>query len=409
MNRALLAGLSGTLANQTYMDVLGNNIANAGTIGFKEGRVNFQDAFYETISGGRAGTVGGLGGMNPSQVGSGTTVGQIQTIQTQGPTSYSGAPLDAAIEGEGMFILGGAADARFFTRDGSFILDDTRTLISGSSGLQVMGWMAQGGQVSASGEPTALTFPIGQVSPGRQTTSVVIGGNLDASLPAATVRTTTISVYDSLGLSHQVTLEFTKTNTANEWTCQASCEGSTVATTTTFRPENGSLASGGPLAFALALNNGAATPLNFTLDLAKVTQLSQTGSNVVAMSQDGTPSATLSGVSVLEGGQLQGEFSDGHVEVLGQLAVASFANVGGLMRVGNNLYQPGASSGQMDIGAAGTSGRGQIRARRLEMSNVDLTKSFVEIMTAQRGFQASTRVISAANRMLDDVMQLNLG
>ena len=113
-------------------------------------------------------------------------------------------------------------------------------------------------------------------------------------------------------------------------------------------------------------------------------------------------------MSLQDGGDIQGQYSDDHVEVLGRLAMANFANAGGLVNVGSNLYQPGAASGQIDLGSAGTSGRGQIYARRLEMSNVDLTRSFVEVMTAQRGFQASTRVISAANRMLDDVMQLNL-
>ncbi|MEN6304342.1 MAG: flagellar hook protein FlgE [Armatimonadia bacterium] len=409
MNRTLLAGLSGTLANQTYIDVLGNNVANANTIGFRESRVTFQDAFYQTLSGGRTGGDLGLGGMDPAQVGSGTTIGQIQTVHTQGAMRYSGSPLDAAIEGNGMFVLDNGSGGYLYTRDGAFILDNNRTLVAGSSGQCVMGWMAQNGTVNPTGEPTALTFPLGQVRPGSMTGNVELGGNLDAGLAAGDTRTATVSVYDSLGLSHQVTLTFTRGADANEWTCQGACEGTTASVDMAFDGTDGSLSSGGTLNLSVALGNGADTPLALGIDLSEVTQLNQEGSAVVVRSQDGSASATLSGVSILEGGGIQGEYSDGHVEVLGQIAVAGFANVGGLVRLGNNLYQEGANSGQTEIGAAGTSGRGEIRSRRLEMSNVDLTRSFVEIMTAQRGFQASTRVISAANRMLDDVMQLNIG
>jgi flagellar hook protein FlgE len=142
MNRALLSGLSGTLAFQSYIDVLSNNIANANTVGFKEGRLTFLDTFYQTLNGGAAGIEGGLGGLNPSQVGSGTRVGQIQMVTSQGSMSNTGASLDAAIEGQGMFVLGNGSDGRFYTRDGSFVLDDARVLVAGGSGLRVLGWMA---------------------------------------------------------------------------------------------------------------------------------------------------------------------------------------------------------------------------------------------------------------------------
>jgi flagellar hook protein FlgE len=409
MNRALLAGLSGTLAFQSYMEVLSNNIANSNTTGFKQGRQTFLDSFYQTLSSGTAGRSGGTGGINPSQVGSGTHVGQVQTITTQGSLSSTGGSLDAGIEGQGMFVLGDGRDGRYYTRDGSFTLDNNHTLVAGSNGLRVMGWMAQNGTVNASGDPSEMSFPIGQVTPGKVTSNVTMGGNLDAALSSGDVRTATISVYDSLGMSHQLALTFTKSTTANEWACQASCEGATTSGTITFNPADGSVATGGSITLSVPLTNGASTPLSLTADLSSITQLTQTGSTVQALSQDGTPSSTLSGVSILGGGDIQGEYSDGHVAVLGRIAVANFTNPGGLLHVGNNLYQPGAASGQVDVGSAGTSGRGQIQAQQLEGSNVDLTQSFVEVMMAQRGFQANTRVISAANKMLDDVMQLNVG
>lgn len=407
MNRALLAGLSGTLANQTYIDVLGSNIANANTIGYHEGRVTFQDTFYDTLRGGRSGASVGMGGLNPAQVGSGTSVGQIQTIHTQGAMSYSGSPLDAAIEGNGMFVLRNGAGGYCYTRDGSFVLDDTQTLVAGGSGMQVMGWPANGGTVTPIGDPQTLTFPLGGVSPGRPTRNVTVTGNLDASLDAGGVQTTTISAYDSLGNSHEVEVSFTRGATANQWDCTATCEGATATGTLSFDGADGGLASGGTLALSAPVTNGATTPLALNLGLGGITQLSQAGSSVTA-DQDGTASSTLAEISLSDGGMIQASYSDGHLEPLGQIAVASFGNIGGLARVGNNMYQEGANSGQVSIGGAASGGRGEIRSRQLEMSNVDLTRSFVEIMTAQRGFQASTRVISAANRMLDDVMQLNI-
>ncbi len=407
MNRALLAGLSGTLANQSFMDVVGNNVANANTIAYKEQRITFQDAFYQTLQGGRAGTAQGLGGLNPMQIGSGTQIGQVQTIHTQGAMRYSGAPLDAAIEGNGMFVLSDGHN-QVFTRDGSFLLDDTLTLVSGSTGLKVMGWSAVNGVVNPTGQPGTLSFPIGSITNGVSTSLAELTGNLDSGLAVGDTQMATVAVYDSLGNLHNVTLTFTKTANLNEWQCTAQIGATTVTTTLTFNGATGALVGGSPLSVSAPVATGAASPLNFDLDLSQMTQVHQAGSNVIVRSQDGRPAATLAGVSIMDGGDVVGEFSNGHVEILGKLAVASFSNVGGLVHIGNNMFQEGAASGQLDIGAAGSGGRGDIRPRRLEMANVDLTRSFVEMMTAQRGFQASTRVISAANRMLDEVMQLNI-
>ncbi|MEI6503218.1 MAG: flagellar hook-basal body complex protein, partial [Armatimonadota bacterium] len=281
MNRALLAGLSGTLSNQAYIDVLANNIANANTTGFREGRLGFTDAFYQTLNGGQAGVEAGLGGINPAQIGSGSRVGQIQVNQSQGSLSNTGNALDAAIEGPGMFVLGNAGDGRFFTRDGSFALDNNHVLVAGSSGLHVLGWTAQDGVVTTAGDPTEMQFPIGRVTPGRTTANVTMGGNLDAGLAADDARTATISVYDSVGTSHQLTLTFTKT-AANEWSCHAASEGSSAHGTVTFDSADGSVASGGTLDFSLVTTNGSASPVTLQVDLGRVTQLTQAGSSVQA-------------------------------------------------------------------------------------------------------------------------------
>lgn len=408
MNRSLLSGLSGTLANQAYIDVLGNNIANANTIGFKQGRIVFQDAYYQTMRGTRAGASVGLGGQDPAQVGSGVSVAQIQVLHTQGAMRYTGAPLDVAVEGRGMFLLHDGVN-NFYTRDGSFTLDSTNSLVSGGSGLRVLGWMAQQGTINTAAPPSGLSFQGGTTRPGSATTAAVVGGNLDANLATGDQQTASISVYDALGFTHQVALTFTRTANANEWTCEAQLGGATASGTLTFDGASGALTAGGSLTLTAPVTTGAVSPLSFDLDLAGVSQLAQTDSRVMVLAQDGSGASTLTDVSIIDGGLVQGQFSDGHLEVLGQLAVACFDNPGGLVQAGNNLYQAGTNAGRVDIGPAGMASRGQVRARRLEMSNVDLTQSFVEIMTAQRGFQANTRVISAANRMMEDVLQLNVG
>ena len=164
MNRALFAGLSGTVAFQSRLDVVGNNIANSNTVGYKEGRVTFQDALYETLEGGRSGQTAGTGGSNPIQIGSGVTLGGVSVQHEQGSLERTGQPLDAAISGPGMLMVSDA-ETSLYTRDGSFTLDDTNTLVADASGLRVMGWMASDGAIETSGPVSELSFDIGELAP----------------------------------------------------------------------------------------------------------------------------------------------------------------------------------------------------------------------------------------------------
>jgi flagellar hook protein FlgE len=404
MNRALFAGLSGTTAFQNRLDVVGNNIANANTVAYKEGRTTFQDALYETLEGGRSGSEVGMGGSNPMQIGSGVSLGTVNVQHTQGSLEPTGQPLDCAIEGQGLFVLGDGR-GNYYSRDGSFSLDDTNTLVSGSSGLKVMGWEADAsGAVNSTGPLSTLSFDIGELAPPEATTEALVRGNLDASAAVGDSVSTTISIYDSLGEIHQVDLEFTNTANVNEWQCDASCEGSTDTGTLGFDAD-GALTSGGSLALNVALANGATTPQAINVDLSSVTALTQAHS-VVVDSQDGRPAASLASVEMGDGGLVEGHYSDGRTRTLGQVALAAFTNPAGLQRSGANVYTEAPASGAASIGAAGTGGRGSVVARNLEMSNVDLTRSFVDMITTQRGFQASTRVISTANKMLDEVVRL---
>lgn len=402
MNRALFAGLSGTAAFQSRLDVVGHNIANANTIGYKQGRTTFQDALYETLDGGRAGSESGLGGANPIQVGSGVTLGGVAIQHTQGSLERTGQPLDCAIEGAGMFVLSDG-QGTFFSRDGAFALDDTNTLVAGTSGCRVMGWMASGGSMSTTGPVTELSFEMGELAPPTPTGNAVVHGNLNSGATVGDTVSTTIGVYDSLGELHEVALALTST-AAGAWQCTAACEGSTATGTLGFGP-TGALTSGGTLNLSVALTGGAATPQAVAIDLSSITSLAES-SSVVVDSQDGSPPAALVSVEMGDGGIVEGYYSDGRTRPLAQIAMASFANPGGLRRAGGNLYVEAPASGAAAVGPADSGGRGSVVAGRLEMSNVDLTRAFVDMITTQRGFQASTRVIATANEMLDDVVRL---
>ncbi|MFW6155686.1 MAG: flagellar hook protein FlgE [Armatimonadota bacterium] len=404
MNRALFAGLSGTTAFQNRLDVVGNNIANANTVAYKEGRATFQDALYETLQGGRSGSEASIGGANPMQIGSGVSLGGVSVQHTQGSLEPTGQPLDGAIDGEGMFVLRDDQGTSY-SRDGSFSLDDTNTLVSGSSGLRVMGWMADAdGSVNTTGPLSELSFDIGALAPPQATSSTLVRGNLDASAAVDEAVTTTVSIYDSLGEMHEVELTFTNTANPNEWECAAVCEGSTETGLLEF-DSSGAVSSGETLDLTVAPTNGANSPQTVQFDLGSITALTQAHS-VVVDSQDGRPPASLASVGLGDDGLVEGQYTDGRTRTLGQLALASFTNPGGLQHSGANLYTEGPASGPASVGAAGAGGRGRVVARNLEMSNVDLTRSFVDMITTQRGFQASTRVISTANQMLDEVVRL---
>ena len=397
MLEGMLQATQGCLKEEMRMDVCANNLANANTVGYKEGQVTFLDALYQTLRGGRAGSDLGLGGLNPMQIGSGVSLGSIQVRQTQGSLERTGQPLDSAIEGAGMFVVSDGVGT-FYTRDGALVLDNTNTLVGATSGYRVQGWMATEGQVDSTGP-----LQLGLLSPPQPPENATIMGNLDAEAADATEIQTTISVYDSLGEMHQITVTLTKTDT-NEWEAEATFGADSASTTLTF-DANGALTGTESVTLDMTLTNGATSPLSVTVALGQITQLAQT-SSVAISAQDGRPAAALVSVQVSENGLIDGKFSDGRTLSLAQLALASFPNPGGLRRTGGNLYEEAPASGPAAIGPAGSAGRGRIVAGALEMSNVDLTKAFVDMITTQRGFQASTRVISAADELLEDVIRL---
>ncbi|MFQ6097482.1 MAG: flagellar hook protein FlgE [Armatimonadota bacterium] len=411
MLRSLFSGLSGVIASQSQLDVIGNNLANANTMGFKMGRMTFQDTFYQTLrpasGGGRTGF-----GADPVQIGSGVAMGWSSALHSQGALASTGQPLDMAIDGRGFFVVTDGT-SNYYTRAGAFSLDADNNLVTVGSHMAVIGWQATDGAVDTSTPPGTLRIPLDTPYPARATRNVALAGNLNAEAdvyapgPPASggYRLMTATVYDSQGARHLVEIEFAKTaNNAWDWT--ATCESATVGTgTITFDAAGLPIAPGIPPQISITLTNGAQTPLDVNLDFDGLTQFAGDYTANVA-SQDGVPSGTIATIAVDSDGVITGKLTNGLDVTLGQLALAIFPNEGGLARAGNSLFGVTPNSGLPQLDVPGAGSRGSIVSRALEQSNVDLTQQFVDMIVTQRAFQASARVIAAANRMLDEAISV---
>ncbi len=420
MLRSMFSAISGLRGHQEMMDVIGNNIANVNTVGFKSGRVNFQDILSQTLHGATAPS-GGLGSINPAQIGLGMTVAGIDVLQTQGNLQSTGKTTDMAIQGDGFFVESDGSQT-VYTRDGAFDIALDGSLANPGSGLKVQGWQADSsGKIDITQPITNLVIPIGQRTTALATSNVTLSGNLDAGSADATAVPTTMTVFDSLGIAHSVKVTFTKTSTANEWTWLASADASDtgIAVTQTAASAgppavaavgNGTLSftsggvysgSTGSLAFTFPDGATATTP---KIDMSAMTQFS--GTSQPAGQTDGFTSGTLTTFAVGNAGQLSGVYSNGQTQVLGQIALANFLNSAGLLRAGQNNFSATSASGAANIGTAGTGGRGTVTTGALEMSNVDLATQFTGMITAERGFQANSRVITTSDEMLQELVNL---
>src|ERR1700720_2394244 len=283
MMRSMFAAISGLKNHQTFMDVVGNNIANVNTTGFKQSRVTFQDILSQTLRG-ASGPQGGRGGVNAEQIGLGVLVSGIDTIQSQGTLQSTGKSTDMAIQGDGYFVMSDGKQ-NMFTRDGAFDLALDGTLASASSGLHVMGWQANPvtGIVNTTVPPTNITVPIGAGMTGKASTTLAINGNLDSNNLGAAANAVTLSstVYDGQGNAVPVTYTFTKT-AANTWTVVPTTPAPNAAagsSTITFSG-TGKIATGGTSSLTLTLANGATVPGPITLDLSQITQLASQPSDL---------------------------------------------------------------------------------------------------------------------------------
>ena len=414
MMRAMFAAIAGLRNHITYMDVVGNNIANVNTAAFKSSRVAFQDMLSQTTSGANAATAD-RGGTNPVQVGLGMQVGGIDVFHTQGSLQSTGKLTDFAIQGNGFFVLKDGTRA-FYTRDGAFDIASTGELVNPSNGFKVQGWQADAsGVIDTSQQIDSIVVPFGQSMGAQTTTALTLVGNLDGRLATGATVSTAVEIFDSLGKPHPVTMTFTKNAAARTWDVTATSADPQVASITRAPTQlvfdsDGALTTPAPPApLAMTVNltaaSGATSPITTDVDISAMTQFAANG-QVASTANNGYAAGALVSFSVGPGGEITGIFSNGTNRPLGQLATALFTNAAGLQRAGSNAFEPTSNSGIPIVGTPGTGGRGLVGTGVLEGSNTDLAREFTNVVMAQRGFQASSRVITAADEMLQDLVNL---
>ncbi len=406
MMRSMFSGVSGLRSHQSMMDVVGNNIANVNTVGFKKPQVTFQEALNQTLRG-PGGPGDGRGGSNPIQIGLGVRLASIDGIFTQGASQVTGRPTDLAISGEGFFILE-MDGARVYSRAGSFGWDQSGNLVA-PGGFRVQGWVADGqGAINTQTAVSGIKLPLSQVIEPAQTGQVQLGGNLPVDAAIGAVHRTSIVTYDSLGGTHELIVEFEKT-AANTWSVTGSMNGTavTLAPATVTFDTSGNLTSAGTLAVSGYTPPGA-EPIAIDVVLDGAAKLVQFGGPGTAESydQDGNAIGFLTNFSIADNGAITAQFSNGQTKVMGMIATASFNNPAGMVRVGETNFAASNNSGEPLIGEAGTGNRGRMAAGALEMSNVDLALEFTNLIIAQRGFQANSRMITASDEVLSDLVNL---
>ena len=417
MMRSLFAGVSGLRNHQIRMDVIGNNIANVNTVGYKSSRVTFKEGFAQLLQGasrppGDSGNVSG--GVNPVQVGLGMSIGSIDLLFTQGNLEATGVTTDLAIQGDAFFVCSDGTQ-NYYTRSGNFQLDANGKLVASTNGFTVQGKLAVDGTLTDTIQDIKL--PFGQKSAAKATENVSLAGNLDATAATGDTRETTITVYDAMGAPTEITITFTKSATPLEWDYSVDAAGVDPLTyvggdtgTLVFDTEGRLTAPVPATPFEFPPASGADN-LAVTIDFGtagSVAGISQFAapSTAVLKAQDGYTMGDLERFSIDQSGLVTGAFTNGVTETLGQIVLADFNNPAGLLRDGDNMYQVSANSGSPVLGFVGEGSQSSITSGALEMSNVDLAQEFTSMITAQRGFQSNARVITTSDEMLQEVVSL---
>jgi flagellar hook protein FlgE len=427
---SFVSALSGLKAAGTAIDVIGNDLANLNTNGFKSSTLSFQDV------------VANVSGAANKQVGSGVAAPLIFKNFTQGAIQTTGGTNNAAIQGDGFFVVrpavigSPAAPAPdltndLFTRAGNFQVDKNGFLVS-ATGERVQGWSLNTatGQVSPSDPIGDIIVPVGSNRAAKPTTTFNADLNLDASAAAGAPFSVPVNVYDSLGNSHVITANFTKDATANAWDATVTSADPAVTLTGngpftfTFNTD-GSLQSvtgsdpttGDITGIQMAITGGAQSPQNLnwspwqtppvgtTAGVGRVTQFAE-ASAASSISQDGLPAAQLTSVSITDGGVVLADYSNGSQQQVAQLALVSIRNPDSLVSTGNNNFRTGESSAIPVVGQAGTGGRGSIVGGSLESSNVDMATEFTQLIIFQRSYSANARVITTTDQISQETINL---
>lgn len=448
MMRSLYSAVSGLKAHQTRMDVIGNNIANVNTVAYKSQSMTFNEVFYQTTqtaTGPNAGS--GKGGTNPMQIGLGSAVGSISTaISTEGASERTDNPLDLAISGNSFFIVNSAGNT-YFTRAGNFKQDESGALVT-SSGARVQGWQVDedGNIIKDRVSDLYVTSPKFTYTTPVKTTAVSASGNINASSTEDV--TTTLNFYDSLGNSYQatVTLQYagsengvtnytmvgnsiSKNGEPTTLTLDLTAADGSANPTISFNALTGaSLEGNSNLSITITDPDGTnniesigtpgadgsssvikfdASGLTMYADKTAITSALGIKNEAGVMEGAGKAVGKMTAFGIDNSGCIVASYSNGDTKVIGQIAVTSFANPGGLEKVGENLYAATLNSGMFDgIGEDVTASDGKISSGVLEMSNVDLSSEFTTMITTQRGYQANSRIITVSDTMLEELINL---
>ena len=420
--RSFTIGVSGLNASGQGMGVIGDNIANAGTNGFKSSRAEFQDVLAVSLKGIEGG----------DQFGAGTKLGHIKPLMTQGDISRTDSVTDLALSGDGMFTIDAPA-GRTFTRDGSFHFDKEGALTT-MDGYKVMGFQADetGKMVNK-----IDAIKLGNTTiPAKATKEVVMSMNLDSRMnkmefkidsPEKTSNfSNSMTIYDNIGTARTVTAYYNKVDN-NTWEYHIAADGKDVeggktdtmyemASGTLLFNDKGQLQEEKPSKNSFNFNKGAAKDQKITLNWGQslkeggngLTASTQYGSDsaMARHTQDGASAATLTSLSFNDKGILTASYDNGETRDVAQIAIAKFENNEGLFKIGKNLFKESKASGQAALGKPGESGRGEVLSKSIELSNVDIANEFVNLMTAQRNFQANAKTLTTADEMLQQVLQI---
>ncbi|MCX6591795.1 MAG: flagellar hook protein FlgE [Acidobacteria bacterium] len=401
--------LSALGAHTTAVDVVGNNLANLNTPGFKASAVSFADLVTQSLG----------AGLGETQVGFG--VGRPVTLRqfSQGAIQASNGPLDAAIQGDGFLVLKDENDAVKYTRGGNLLVDKSGNLLTAKGG-RVQGWSAVGDTIDTNRPVGNIVVPVGSLRAPTATSSFNFDTNLNASSAIGERFSTSLELFDSLGVNHVVTVAFTKSATANQWDYSITIPDADVAAPVT--PVTGSISftAGGVLATpdstvapprltVTGLLSGAAD-MNLDWQMyngltPRLTQYSQP-SAVSANSQNGAPASQLIRVGLADGGSILAQYSNGQQVVVGRVAMASIRNPESLIAAGDNTFTLSSRSALPAIGVAGSGGRGTILGGAVESSTVDIAKEFTNLIVYQRGYQANSRVITTVDEISQETINL---
>ena len=398
MLRSLFSGISGLRAHQEMMDVTGNNIANVNTAGFKSSSTVFQDTLNQMLKAPASPQGAVQGGTNPAQVGLGVQLAGISTNFTQGSAQATGRSTDLMITGDGFFTVK-SGEETLYTRSGSFSFDADGSLVTNEGG-RVQGWQAAAdGTIASNAPPTNLSLPISTLLAPVKTTSVKFAGNLPSDAAAGTVITPSLTVYDGSGNPTTLTVTYTKGATSDTWDVSVSDGTTPTPLGSVVFAADGTT----PTPTSVSYTTTKGDPI--TVDVAGLTNFAGT-TTVAPQSQDGSAMGSLQGFSITKDGKLVGSFTNGLKKPLGQIALASFNNTQGLEKAGGSTFRTTVNSGIAQMGTPGGGGRGDIQGGTLEMSNVDLATEFTNLIIAQRGFQANSKVITTSDELLNDLVNL---